>query len=830
MKHICFISIVLFSIISQKGLNAQNCSSANITLSTQAEVDDFQATYGPCNSVTGQLIIGSVVDDIIDLSALSSLDNTGSILINTNSNLTSLSGLENITVANNGNVIIANNANLTDISQLSNIGPNVPQLYISNNPVLSNLSIVQNVNSVGRLRLNGMGALTNLNDYSNITSIGTEYNIADNNNLSDISGLSGFAFGQSASTKIFTLTNNPQVSDCSAICPIVGIRLPEIANITTTVQNNLGDCIDEAAINANCGRTACNQATINLSGQVDVLSFQSTYGPCDSVTTSLIIEGNPGNQTISLDALSALEYTGSLVINDNPDLTSLQGLGGLSQSSMNVLSLSNNFSLGDVSQLSGIGTDVNTLAFVNNTILKDLDGIQNIQNLQRLTVQLMGSLINLDDFSSIVDITTQISIINNDRLNNISGLSGITYGSGNNLIFVLNQNTQLLDCSPLCPIFSNFSNLTFQIKDISNNLGPCLDEAAIQNVCCTHPDFTALAALYNSTDGDNWTSNTGWLQDCDPCGVSSGTSWQGIECAGGINRVTGINLTNNNLIGTIPPEIGNFPNLINLILNDNQLSEIPDEIGNLPLIESVSLQECQLSGRVPSSICNLTNLQTLNLSFNNLEGPLPECLPSLTNLNNFLVVHNSLTGPLPEFGSGQTNLSFLLLDNNNFSGTLPISYGDLTAIGLIDISNNDITGYWPQSYNNLCSMISLFNSDNNNYDGSTDFISDQGWNDFCASIIGSSSCGDSYTNIVDSNFEQALIDQGIDSEGTLDGCVLNSDIESIQDLDLSGSQISDLRGIEGFKALVNLIVNDNTLPATTNLASNLNLKYVKGSY
>ena len=57
------------------------------------------------------------------------------------------------------------------------------------------------------------------------------------------------------------------------------------------------------------------------------------------------------------------------------------------------------------------------------------------------------------------------------------------------------------------------------------------------------------------------------------------------------------------------------------------------------------------------------------------------------------------------------------------------------------------------------------------------------------------------TSIPDQNFEQALIDLGIDSDQTINGQVLTSDISSIENLDLSWKHLTDLTGIEAFQSL-----------------------------
>ncbi len=73
-------------------------------------------------------------------------------------------------------------------------------------------------------------------------------------------------------------------------------------------------------------------------------------------------------------------------------------------------------------------------------------------------------------------------------------------------------------------------------------------------------------------------------------------------------------------------------------------------------------------------------------------------------------------------------------------------------------------------------------------------------------------CGYGQTTLIpDANFEQALIDLGIDSDGTINGQVLNDDIETVTFLDVSNKNISDLTGIDSFIALTSLDCSDNNL-------------------
>jgi len=66
------------------------------------------------------------------------------------------------------------------------------------------------------------------------------------------------------------------------------------------------------------------------------------------------------------------------------------------------------------------------------------------------------------------------------------------------------------------------------------------------------------------------------------------------------------------------------------------------------------------------------------------------------------------------------------------------------------------------------------------------------------------------TFVPDTNFEQALIDEGYDS-GPLDGNVLTSNISGILNLDIKNRGITNLTGIEDFSALKNLDCSGNLL-------------------
>ena len=70
---------------------------------------------------------------------------------------------------------------------------------------------------------------------------------------------------------------------------------------------------------------------------------------------------------------------------------------------------------------------------------------------------------------------------------------------------------------------------------------------------------------------------------------------------------------------------------------------------------------------------------------------------------------------------------------------------------------------------------------------------------------------DFFVSIPDKNFEQSLIELGIDTDGIINGQVLTSDVSGITELQLEWKGISDLTGIEDFVSLTNLYCGSNQL-------------------
>ncbi|MED6151761.1 hypothetical protein PIB30_085551 [Stylosanthes scabra] len=85
-----------------------------------------------------------------------------------------------------------------------------------------------------------------------------------------------------------------------------------------------------------------------------------------------------------------------------------------------------------------------------------------------------------------------------------------------------------------------------------------------------------------------------------------------------------MDLSENNLVGSIPKGITLLNGLHSLNLSNNHLiGELPIMMGNMRSLESFDVSSNQLSGTIPSSMSVLTSLSQLNLSHNNFSGPIP---------------------------------------------------------------------------------------------------------------------------------------------------------------------------------------------------------------
>ena len=216
------------------------------------------------------------------------------------------------------------------------------------------------------------------------------------------------------------------------------------------------------------------------------------------------------------------------------------------------------------------------------------------------------------------------------------------------------------------------------LGEIASHFGTNLDCA---------PDIAALTALYVATDGANWHHRDNWLTG-EPL-----ANWYGIR-VNTEGRAVRVELANNNLTGTIPPQLGQLAHLETLLLEDNfELSgQIPAELGNLANLREFSLSGTLVVGAIPAELGNLSRLETLGLAGASLTGAIPAELGNLANLRILELAFNGLTGAIPPELGNLSNLKRLWLDRNQLTGSIPPELGNLSQLEALSIEANKFEG------------------------------------------------------------------------------------------------------------------------------------------
>jgi Leucine-rich repeat (LRR) protein len=202
-----------------------------------------------------------------------------------------------------------------------------------------------------------------------------------------------------------------------------------------------------------------------------------------------------------------------------------------------------------------------------------------------------------------------------------------------------------------------------------------------------------LIELYKNTNGAGWHDRTNWRNatDTDFAGVGTECTWYGVTCNAGNANVVEFNLSQNNLVGTLPATLNQLTALEVFEGSQNQLVGSIPSLSGLTALQSFRAGYNQLTGTIPS-LSGLSALQVFLANNNELTGTIPS-LSGLSALQVFLASNNQLTGSIPSL-SGLTDLRDFAAENNQLSGTIS-SLSGLSALQRFRVDNNQLTGPIP---------------------------------------------------------------------------------------------------------------------------------------
>ena len=220
----------------------------------------------------------------------------------------------------------------------------------------------------------------------------------------------------------------------------------------------------------------------------------------------------------------------------------------------------------------------------------------------------------------------------------------------------------------------------------------------------------SLEAIYEATNGQNWTRNDGWMSnETDHC------KWHGITC-NYENSVTRIELNGNNLVGQFPvytrSYYGNWNRnwlflkygLANLLklqileLADNKLTGMIDfgPLYNLEELTTFDVSGNQLIGEFEVLVA--PSLSYLDLSSNGFTtmNPIRKYKRSYKILRHFDISNNAIQQKATDlFEIIPPNIEQLYTSNNFIYGNLPQTLNSLSKLRKFNISSNSLYGELP---------------------------------------------------------------------------------------------------------------------------------------
>ena len=253
-----------------------------------------------------------------------------------------------------------------------------------------------------------------------------------------------------------------------------------------------------------------------------------------------------------------------------------------------------------------------------------------------------------------------------------------------------------------------------------------LATSTTSNVMCEPlSDQDVLEILYQQVGGEAWGDSTAWQSDL-PI-----DQWHGVETDEGgrvvqldmsgnnlrgtlpieirkLEHLRYLNLSQNELAGSVPSDLGLLTNLRQLMLHGNQLSgEIPPELGQLSELAVLRLEFNEFGGQIPSTIGKLVNLETLSFANNALSGRIPQEIWQLANLRILDLRRNQLSGSISSQIQSLSNLEYLNLANNAFLGALPAELGQLKDLRILNLYDNQFVGPIPTELFDLLTLSVL---------------------------------------------------------------------------------------------------------------------------
>ena len=458
-----------------------------LRFTTQAQLNQFAIDFPNCTSIDYHVVISGSgftsvlplqnithvkrlsITDAVNLISLNGLQNLTSVsgqLYIKNSGLSNLQGLHNLASIGNtndssigNNLLLETNSSLTSIAALSNL-TYLGGLSLTVNHVLNSLTGLENIQSEipGSVSINGGIVFSSMEALDGITSVGGNLMVKDCPSLVSLSGLDALT----------SVGGQLQITNNDALVSLVSLE-----NV-----NSAGDLLINAnenlvSIEALAGMTSVDLG-INIANNPNLASLN-------------------GLQNVALAAGDPNYINSGVYIGYNHSLTSLNGLQGI----VNLTGLADHIFISynnNLTSLNGLNNlnSVRKLKIDHNPLLPSLEGLENLTVVEKLDLLNNNSLTTLDGLENHLAIkkitipgisTTPTLQIRNNPLLPFCSIAPVCKFLSANGSSIIDNNSNICNSIPLvlanCPICPAVGDVIFtsqlQLNDFINNYPSCTE-------------------------------------------------------------------------------------------------------------------------------------------------------------------------------------------------------------------------------------------------------------------------------------------------------------------------------------------------------------------
>lgn len=198
-------------------------------------------------------------------------------------------------------------------------------------------------------------------------------------------------------------------------------------------------------------------------------------------------------------------------------------------------------------------------------------------------------------------------------------------------------------------------------------------------------DSTALVEFYRATNGVAWKNNTNWLT------ANPVSDWHGVTVENG--RVTGLNLSSNQLEGTLPASFWTLDALRTIYLGSNEIvATIPAAIGQFDSLEVLSIGSNDITGTIPKEIGSCANLRRIEVGGTEIGGTIPEELFDCRKMRVINLQSTDIEGRVSSKLADLVELEIFDVSTTGLTGTLP-SLEKLVNLNSLHIRDSKIGGH-----------------------------------------------------------------------------------------------------------------------------------------